>query len=394
MCKVSDVNELDEESFRPRTASEHRQMGKAWLDAQSETERKRLYEQNGVRWSELLRLRYWDPVQNTIIDPMHGFYLRILQRHCRDIWGMSVNLEDCDGLWELDEPTDEQKSAARNVFRYGSASALKQLRTNALRYLALQEGLEHRRKKRRPRAICFTAADSDSVPEIEVDAEAMRVVDENEEIVKARKEYRDGKTKEGFRNFSPDTIRQLSDELGVTATTGKGKPSRSKVNLIDMLVQKRKEDASIPFPETLSQPENAFNKASVEQLYERAPKRVIDKMKWPELKGICLFIGKLKVRRVQKGEDDNLGSSDQEDGQEDTSDGEEFIFEEGDLSSDLEADTDRNSQVLRMQKFIHKNRYDSGITNKAGRLKRRTKKGKAGVKKAGVLGKQMLADST
>lgn len=76
------------------------------------------------------------------------------------------------------------------------------------------------------------------MPEIEVDAEAMRVVDENEEIVKARKEYRDGKTKEGFRNFSPDTIRQLSDELGVTATTGKGKPSRSKVNLFDMLVQK------------------------------------------------------------------------------------------------------------------------------------------------------------
>lgn len=60
---------------------------------------------------------------------------------------MSVNLEDCDGLWELDEPTDVEKSAARNVFRYGSASALKQLRTNALRYLALQEGLEHHRKK-------------------------------------------------------------------------------------------------------------------------------------------------------------------------------------------------------------------------------------------------------
>lgn len=71
-----------------------------------------------------------------------------------------------------------------------------------------------------------------------MDAEAIQVVDENEEIVKARKEYRDGKTKEGFRNFSPDTIRQLSDELGVTATTAKGKPSRSKANLIDMLVQK------------------------------------------------------------------------------------------------------------------------------------------------------------
>lgn len=108
------------------------------------------------------------------------------------------------------------------------------------------------------------------------------------------------------------------------------------------------------FPtETLSQPENTLDRDSVEQLYERAPKRVIDKMKWPELKGICLFIGKLKARRVQEGGDDSMSGSDHSDDQEDSSDGEEFIFEDGGLSS--EDDIDRHSQVLRMQKFIHKN---------------------------------------
>ncbi|KAE9385410.1 hypothetical protein BT96DRAFT_761161, partial [Gymnopus androsaceus JB14] len=83
-----DLDILDESQFFPRTAGEHREMAEAWLHADSEEEQNALFQRNGVRWSELLRLRYWDPVQNTIIDSMHGFYLRIFQRHCRDIWGM------------------------------------------------------------------------------------------------------------------------------------------------------------------------------------------------------------------------------------------------------------------------------------------------------------------
>lgn len=149
MCKHADLDILDESQFFPRTAGEHREMAEAWLHADSEEEQNALFQRNGVRWSELLRLRYWDPVQNTIIDSMHGFYLRIFQRHCRDIWGMDIKFEDCDGLWELKEPTDEQKINAQKVFQYGSRSALKQLSKVSLRYLALQEGIEHRRQKNR-----------------------------------------------------------------------------------------------------------------------------------------------------------------------------------------------------------------------------------------------------
>ncbi|KAE9384352.1 hypothetical protein BT96DRAFT_770992, partial [Gymnopus androsaceus JB14] len=83
------LDNVDPNSFVPRTNTEHRRMAQEWLAAETEAERDALYHRNGVRWSELLRLEYWDPVQNTVVDPMHGFYLRILQRHCRDIWGMS-----------------------------------------------------------------------------------------------------------------------------------------------------------------------------------------------------------------------------------------------------------------------------------------------------------------
>jgi hypothetical protein len=143
MCKESNLDNLDKQSFTPRTVEEHRKMASDWLAAGSEEEKVTLFRKNGVRWSQLLRLPYWDPVQNTVIDSMHGFYLRILQHHCRSIWGMSVNLDDNEGLWELEEPSQEEKVTAQMAFRYGGYTELNRLRTNSIRYLATQEHLDY-----------------------------------------------------------------------------------------------------------------------------------------------------------------------------------------------------------------------------------------------------------
>lgn len=148
MCKESDLNNLDESSFILRTMEEHRKLAAEWLAAQSQEERDALYKTNGVRWSPLLRLVYWDPIQNTVIDPMHGFYLRILQRHCRDIWGMNVKFQDNDGLWDIEEPSPDEKIRAQQVFRHGTQSALNKLLTCSIRYFALREELDYRRNKK------------------------------------------------------------------------------------------------------------------------------------------------------------------------------------------------------------------------------------------------------
>ncbi|KAJ4469701.1 hypothetical protein C8J55DRAFT_402989, partial [Lentinula edodes] len=147
MCKHSDLNNLDERSFTFRTDKEHRRMAQAWLDADTQEERDRLFAKNGVRWSELLRLKYWDPVRNTVIDPMHGFYLRIFQRHCRDIWGMGVKLEDSDGIWDMQELSDELKNRAQTILKTGTQAALKGLPVASLRYLATFSGVDNHRKK-------------------------------------------------------------------------------------------------------------------------------------------------------------------------------------------------------------------------------------------------------
>lgn len=67
----------------------------------------------------------------------------------------------------------------------------------------------------------------------------MQDVEEQEPIVKARKEYREGDTKSGISAFSPEIIRMLADELGVKGPLLKsGKCSMSKANLVDALVEK------------------------------------------------------------------------------------------------------------------------------------------------------------
>ncbi|KIK56755.1 hypothetical protein GYMLUDRAFT_173816 [Collybiopsis luxurians FD-317 M1] len=151
MCKTRKSNfnhALDPEKLVPRTNKEHRQMAQAWLSAQTEDERKILYDENGVRWSELLRLDYWDVVQNTVIDPMHGFYLGICRRHCRQIWGMNASAKDCDGLWEMPTPSEEDQAAAKHVYQHGSSSTFNALKAESIRFLALEEGFDYRRNKK------------------------------------------------------------------------------------------------------------------------------------------------------------------------------------------------------------------------------------------------------
>jgi len=42
--------------------------------------------QTGVRWSELLRLSYFDPIQFIIVDPMHCLFLGIAKWIVKTIW--------------------------------------------------------------------------------------------------------------------------------------------------------------------------------------------------------------------------------------------------------------------------------------------------------------------
>ena len=79
---MSDMNEW----FIPRNSSQHRENALGWRRCNSDAGRKRFVKQTGVRWSELLRLPYFDPIQFLTVDPMHCLFLGIAKWIVKRIW--------------------------------------------------------------------------------------------------------------------------------------------------------------------------------------------------------------------------------------------------------------------------------------------------------------------
>ena len=63
--------------FITRDSSQHRQNAIGWRCCNSDTARSRFAKQTGVRWFELLRLPYFDPIQFLTVDPMYCLFLGI-----------------------------------------------------------------------------------------------------------------------------------------------------------------------------------------------------------------------------------------------------------------------------------------------------------------------------
>jgi hypothetical protein len=74
------------EWFITRDSTKHRQNAQNWRRCKSNAERERFVRQNGVRWSELLRLPYFDPIQFVVVDPMHCLFLGIAKWITKRIW--------------------------------------------------------------------------------------------------------------------------------------------------------------------------------------------------------------------------------------------------------------------------------------------------------------------
>jgi hypothetical protein len=55
----------------------HRQYAQEWLKCDTRGTREAHFKINGVRWSELLRLPYMDPIRFAVVDPMHCLFLGI-----------------------------------------------------------------------------------------------------------------------------------------------------------------------------------------------------------------------------------------------------------------------------------------------------------------------------
>lgn len=149
--KLDDIDDLDHRRWEYRTCDEHKKIANAWFFAASEAERLAIFAQHGLRWSELLRLPYWDPTLFVLIDTMHALFLGNLRRHCCDVWGMDVKFDDGEGVtYDVPRPpTPAAMEGGYDILKYGSNSKLSGLRVEVLRQICHELGFRFGLKKKK-----------------------------------------------------------------------------------------------------------------------------------------------------------------------------------------------------------------------------------------------------
>ncbi|KZP07470.1 hypothetical protein FIBSPDRAFT_665001, partial [Athelia psychrophila] len=83
------ISEINPERWVPRNSDALQHVAYAWRDATSKAERDTIFAKFGVRWSELWRLPYYDPIRMLIIDGMHNLFEGLVQFHCRYLLGIN-----------------------------------------------------------------------------------------------------------------------------------------------------------------------------------------------------------------------------------------------------------------------------------------------------------------
>ena len=148
---IQNLENFNKESWPPRDLQRHREHARMWLEADAPT-REALFKHTGIRWSPFLKLPYFDPIRFTVIDTMHNLYLGLLQRHCRDIWGMNIEFEDGDGVKRPRgsiplQPSIEDMEEGRVALETGFKTKLRNCSKPVLWYLCEELGLRRGGKK-------------------------------------------------------------------------------------------------------------------------------------------------------------------------------------------------------------------------------------------------------
>ncbi|GBB90179.1 hypothetical protein RclHR1_17060003 [Rhizophagus clarus] len=84
--------------FTTRDVKEHKRNAAIWKQQNTEEDRRRHVSETYVRWSEMLRLPYHDPIRHLVVDPMHNLFLGIAQWIIKKLWieGNKISKSDLE----------------------------------------------------------------------------------------------------------------------------------------------------------------------------------------------------------------------------------------------------------------------------------------------------------
>lgn len=106
LAPQSEIENLDIFSWPLRNGAVVRNDAALWLQDTTKVARATRESKTGVRWTSLHRLPYWDPVNHTILGPLHNWDEGVLKHHLRSLCGIGRDEKDEQKLKEAD--IDEQ----------------------------------------------------------------------------------------------------------------------------------------------------------------------------------------------------------------------------------------------------------------------------------------------
>jgi hypothetical protein len=74
-------------TWKYRTNEDCRKAAQKFRDATTLANANSSFDNSGLRWSELLRLEYYDPTKFLAVDPMHNLFLGVIKEHFQNILG-------------------------------------------------------------------------------------------------------------------------------------------------------------------------------------------------------------------------------------------------------------------------------------------------------------------
>ena len=107
------IGNFDWQTWCSCTVEELQSTAEQWQDAPSAVKHKKLYKQNGVRWSAMWGLSYFNPCHSVIVDGMHNLLEGLVQYYIRTILGLDCPIREQEE--ESKETDPEQLTSATKL---------------------------------------------------------------------------------------------------------------------------------------------------------------------------------------------------------------------------------------------------------------------------------------
>jgi hypothetical protein len=141
MTRKSDINNIDWTSWEMRDHRTHLEQALKWQSARTKQKKQKIFSEYGVRWSELLRLPYWDPTRHVVVDGMHNLFLGLVQFHHRIVLGISTPVGNTKEEQNDTQVQIELEEARPKLSSHPTASQLRKLKVDVLRAWCNERGM-------------------------------------------------------------------------------------------------------------------------------------------------------------------------------------------------------------------------------------------------------------